>query len=391
MLRNAASIWGFQEPQPENSFDPLVSLLLGACAYELEKISSEINSTESRLIERMVNMLTPHPITSPHPAYAIAFAKPYKTGAKVTSNCQFFSTIKLNNTYEKKAEDKQIFFGPTGTFNLTNGRVRYLAANKVLYEIVDNQYKDIVLEKFKTPIPLNELFIGLELDEKPETLTLFFDLISEHLKQSFYSDLENCEWKVGEDVIDAQKGIKDLNCHEHDIYQLIDQQINLSSKISGFTNSYFSRQFVTLNFKNITKWDDPKKIPVPSALTTAIDPDDLLNIEENTIWIEVKFNKPLSNEVIENMICSLNCFPVINKKLNEYTGSTRELINIIPLHTSDIFFDLKSVTNGDGEVYRIKHFINQNELSKGSALLRSEGVGRFDSRSAMEYLDYLME
>jgi len=95
--------------------------------------------------------------------------------------------------------------------------------------------------------------------------------------------------------------------------------------------------------------------------------------------------------LLENLTCSLNCFPVINRRQNEFTGSTRDIINIIPLHTEDVFFDLKRVTNSNGEAYKISHFKGQDDLSKGSALLRQEGVGRFDARSAMEYLEYLLE
>ena len=90
MIRNAARIWGFQEPQSEGSFDPLVSLLLGACAFELEKISSEINNTESRIIERLVNILTPQPITSPQPAYAVAFARPSRKGGRSIGSREMF-------------------------------------------------------------------------------------------------------------------------------------------------------------------------------------------------------------------------------------------------------------------------------------------------------------
>ncbi len=176
MISNAARIWGFQEPQAESSFDPIVSLLLGACAFELEKISSEINNSESRIIERLVNILTPQPITSPHPAYAVAYAKPSKKGAKVTPDCQFYADIKVNDQYDKKARDKQIFFSPTGTFKLMDGRVRYIAAHNRVYEIVEDQYKDIITEKFKTPLNPCILYIGIELNEIPVDITLFFDI-----------------------------------------------------------------------------------------------------------------------------------------------------------------------------------------------------------------------
>jgi hypothetical protein len=35
--KNVARLWGYTETEAENNFDPLVSMLLGACATELEK------------------------------------------------------------------------------------------------------------------------------------------------------------------------------------------------------------------------------------------------------------------------------------------------------------------------------------------------------------------
>jgi hypothetical protein len=391
MIRNAAQLWGFQEPQPESSFDPLVSLLLGACAFELEKISSEIYNSESRIIERMVNIMTPHPITSPHPAYAVAYSRPFRKDAIVKPEYQFYTDIKISDHYEKKSELKQIFFSPTGTFCLTDGRIRYMAAHKRIYEIVDDQYKDIISEKFKTPLSPNSLYLGVEMNERPAELSLFFDIISEHLKQSFFAELESCVWKVGGICVNSKKGLKDLGRNGHDVYQLINRQLDLSSKISYYVNRYFNRQFITLNLKDIEELRESDVIKMPEALAGSIDEKGLSNIDRNIIWVELQFSKPLSDELLENLVCSLNCFPVINLRQNEFTGSTRELVNIIPLHTEDVFFDLKCVTNSNGEAYKINHFICQNEISKGSALLRSDGAGRFDVRSAMEYLEYLLE
>jgi hypothetical protein len=130
---------------------------------------------------------------------------------------------------------------------------------------------------------------------------------------------------------------------------------------------------------------------IPDALAGSIDGKELSKIDENVIWIELQFSSPVSEELFENLVCSLNCFPVMNRRQNEFTGSTRELVNIIPLHTEDVFFDLKRVTNSNGEPYKINYFKSQDDLSKGTALLRSDGVGRFDSRGAMEYLEYLLE
>lgn len=391
MIRNAARIWGFQEPQAESTFDPLVSLLLGACAYELEKISSEINNSESRIIERMVNILTPHPITSPHPSYAVAYARPYKNAAKVLPDYQFYAEVNIADRYEKKSEEKQVFFSPTGTFRLTNGCIRYMVASKRVYEIVDDQYKDIVSDKFRKSLPSTSLYLGLALEERPNEITLFFDVINEHLRQSFFDELESCRWKCGKSDITARKGITDIGKQDHDIYQLINREIDLSTKISDHVNHFFNRQFVTLPVRDIDGQKDSIWNNIPQSLTESIDEKGLSIFDDEITWLELQFNKPLSDELFEGLTCSLNCFPVINRRLNEYTGSTRELINIIPLHTEDIFFDLKSVSNSNGEPYRINHFKSQSEITKGSALLRTDGVGRFDTRSAMEYLEYLLE
>ena len=391
MIRNAAQIWGFKEPQNESSFDPLVSLLLGACAYELEKISSEINNSESRIIERLVKILTPQPITGPQPAYAVAYARPEKTGARVLPENQFYVEVKVSDRFDKKVEEKQIFFSPTGTFRLTDARVRYLAANRRIYEIVDDQYRDIITDKLKTPIPQSTLFIGVETNENPTELTFFFDVIGEHLKQTFFHDLESCRWKTGNTLINSTNGINDDQHQDHDVYYLIEREFDLSSKISNHINRYFGQQFVSICLKDIKELSGSAINAVPDAISHSVNEKEKSAIDENVIWFELLFPRPLSDELLENLICSLNCFPVINRRKNEFTGSTREIINIIPLHTDDVFFDLKQVINSNGEQYKINQFTSQDEISKGSALLRSDGVGRFDTRSAMEYLDYLLE
>jgi hypothetical protein len=391
MIRSAAQIWGFQEPQPESSFDPVVGLLIGACAFELEKISREISNTESRIIERLVNILTPHPITSPYPASAVAFAKPASKGARVFPENQFYINIKISDEFNSRSEEKQIFFSPTGIFGLTDGRVRYIAAYKKIFEFVDDQYKDIVAELNKSPLPSNSLYIGLELNELPLELNIFFDVISEHLKQPFFNELKTCHWKIGNNLLNATVGTKQKLPQEQNINRLINREIDLSSKISYQVNRYFGRQFVNLNLKDMETIVETEGKKIPKDFSNSLAEKELSSFDPELMWIEIQFSSPLSEELLENLVCSLNCFPVINKRLNEFTGSTRELINIIPLHTEDVFFDLKSVTNSEGEAYKIRHFDSQGDLSKGSALLRIEGVGRFDSRNAMEFLEYMLE
>jgi hypothetical protein len=87
----------------------------------------------------------------------------------------------------------------------------------------------------------------------------------------------------------------------------------------------------------------------------------------------------------------MNCFPVVNRQLNEFTISSRDNINIIPLETEDSFLDIKSGTNSSGKTYSMKSFTSLGEIQKGSYILRQGGIARFDSRNAREMINYLLE
>jgi hypothetical protein len=82
---------------------------------------------------------------------------------------------------------------------------------------------------------------------------------------------------------------------------------------------------------------------------------------------------------------------VINRQLNDFTISSRESINIIPLETEDSFLDIKSVTNSNGKTYTMKSFASLSDIQKGSYIMRQGGIARFDSRNAREMINYLLE
>lgn len=94
MLKNAARAWGYAETEPENNFDPLVSMLLTACSIELEKISGEIQGSRARVLERLVQLLSPDAFTGPLPAHAIGHAVPVDKSLTVTEHEQYYISRK---------------------------------------------------------------------------------------------------------------------------------------------------------------------------------------------------------------------------------------------------------------------------------------------------------
>ena len=89
-MKTAARLWGYPEDETESSFDPLVNVLFSACALELEKISNEIHASRARLLERMVQLLSPEVLCSPLPSHAVMHAKSIDRTAWLEESDQFY-------------------------------------------------------------------------------------------------------------------------------------------------------------------------------------------------------------------------------------------------------------------------------------------------------------
>src|SRR4051812_32772414 len=93
MLKNAARSWGYDAAASETSFDPLVAMLLGTCASEFEKLSSDIHDSRSRVLEKMVDILSPESITGAMPAHAVVSCLPVEEKAMIKEDDQFYYNL----------------------------------------------------------------------------------------------------------------------------------------------------------------------------------------------------------------------------------------------------------------------------------------------------------
>lgn len=79
ILRRASRMWGYSESETENSFDPLVGLLISACASELEKLSFEQENSRARIIDRILEVMFPEEVAGALPAHTILQVYPSQT------------------------------------------------------------------------------------------------------------------------------------------------------------------------------------------------------------------------------------------------------------------------------------------------------------------------
>jgi hypothetical protein len=394
MIKSASYLWGYNELQPEDSFDPVVGLLIGACAAELEKINREISETESRLIEKLIEILTPGPITSPFPAHGIFHAHPQKPELVIDQSYQFYYTKKITDTQSGKSEEKQIYFSPAGHYLLLDANIRYIALQDSIYEFSESEFKEQLIEADQpNKLPSNQIYIGIEWKQdlkNLEQIPVYINARSSYVREMLLNLLPRTTWYFNGQKLESHTGFPVLPGYADSPIRRLENEFDVLNKILAHTKRYYEDYFITLDFKGITI--DPEcAFQVPEEIERVFTTKQTEKLDKEIIWLEVHSPISIEEGLAEDLYVFLNAVPVINCRMNEFTGSTRENINIIPLFTEELFLDLKSVIGKNGEPYQSELFSGMNQLRSGSLLLRQGNIGRFDSVQAKEYLEYLLE
>ena len=396
MLKNASRTWGYHDTESESAFDPLVGMLMGALAFELEQISGEIHNSESRVVERLVQLLTPEPVVGAYPAHGVLTSQPHQPSFEILPSNQFYMGRRVKNAIDPtRTEQQNIYFTPAGRYKLFNGSVKYIATEKTLFEIDKEGYKDAVSESVASLVRSQQkVWIGLQFGselESIEGLSLFFDLRSELYEDTFYPALARSKWFLNDKPVQFSPGYGlKTNASGKNEEALLALDWDTSENVCNHINRLYSKKFMTLTGNPSLK-DCQIRDNYPPSLAMVFNDQALKAIKTPCVWIRMDSSQPLPADVMENIFCSLNSFPVINRQLNKFTYSAKEQVNVIPLKSENAFFDMKSVTNTKGNSYRLKAFSRVKEIEKGSYILRQGGVGRFDSRNAIEILTYLIE
>jgi len=404
MIRTASKVWE-SGPQSVESFDPLVGLLMGAFAHELEKTHDELGDSENRIIEKLVEVLTPEAITSAFPSHAIASAFPNNINdALVGDDFQFFTEKLTNQVVNRKEIKKSVFFKPTGNYKLINGRVKYIVADDTFYEYeeTNNQVKfELFRSELNTHLPTNSIWVGVEIGKDkvgkreaiPNHLSFFFNILEQSSNNDFVNkQLLNAQWSINNHKINSQSGIICSEAKKKDsIPDLMNSQINASSKVNDYVINYYQNEFVTIEIEKFDISSDDSIFVVPEIFESIFDENDIKNINNDYIlWVKIKFPQIISPEFLEYLNISINCFPIINMRYNELTTLVTQSNNVIPMDTEEFFLDVKSAIDGDGERYSISQFSSSDNLKRGHAIIRRGGVERYDSRNAKQHIEHLL-
>jgi hypothetical protein len=397
MIRTASEVWGFSDTQDVNSFDPLVAMIFAALAEELYKISVDIKKTDARLVEKLHELIFSQQEFTHSPAHAIAKAQPQQARVEISENNQFYYRMKVPATIGKETvyQDKDVYFTPTSVSNLFKAEVKYLAAGKHFFEIADRVKEPIAEWDSSLPADYSKLYAGLQIDnllDKLDGLSLMFSTRNRIYEDTLHHLMVGATFLLNGKEIQMSKGfeVKSENS-DNALAELLRKDSDISYRACQYINDFYKSRFITVACNNYYlksfKPEDGKEL----RLNEGFPAKTISALPKDIYWLEVRFSQPLPSELLHEINVFTNCFPIINRELNEFSQSLTKGVNVIPLSSPNLFFDVKRVADSKGTMYEPLHASGSNKADEEGYYVRQGGVARFDSREAVEVIQNLIE
>ena len=393
LLKRAAKQWGYSDVELENVFDPIVNLLFDVCAKELEKISNEIFSSRRRMTERLIDILTPAASAKATAARGILKAYPVENKVVLHEYHQFYYQKKELNPYSSNENEyKNYYFGPTNNVILNRNKINYVILPNGIQQIEKDQFTEYLTDKsYLNPSPHGTIWIGLkhEGDGNIEDLMFYFYLKNLEHKDTFFHFLPRAKWFIKDIQLNTKKGYNNKAPIAPEKSVLMQQDFYHIDNAQEHINEYYRDNFISVT--------DSIKVSdyvgyIPKEFEKMMSGEHLKKItEDNLLWIRVEFPNIIGKNILSDVFCANNCFPVINKKLNEIQGNIKDILNIYPLDLHENYFlELFSVLDDkNNELEIVQNSYNESEGDY--AYLRFGGISRFDERNATEEINYLID
>jgi hypothetical protein len=390
ILKKAADIWGYKEGEME-SFDPLVKLLIEAFAGEFEKISYEISETQQRVIERLTGLIGPD-LDVVKPSCAIIQTKAVDTGTTLNREAQFILKREDRNKSTGDKENSEVFFSPVDEFNLYKGNVLIFVSQRNVFNFENGTKRNMLIENDgKDFQEFNTLWLGLELEEDPRAfdgMSFYFDWLNEPQKELFSEYLPYTEWSFhGGEKLAARVGFRAGSGDK--VPQSLDKLFDISKRLEEQVSLLFSKYFITLNDPSKDR-EARNRVKYPEIFEKKFSSQELKIFKKELFWLKIKFPEYSPAEILNNILCGINCFPAVNRKIHRINYKTQQILNVIALESPDSYLTVKEVRNDSNKVYKGIPLAGLKELEVATYTIRSD-INRLDQRQAREILNYLLE
>lgn len=374
--------WGLQEADADK-LDPLVEMLLGACAVEFERAAQQAHVSQSRLLEKLAQLMVPEVYTNARPAHAIMHAPADEPILRLKPEDQFY--------VEKEVQENNKLMSLPITFSPVTGGQVYDAA--VVCQAVGNKltFNESPLAKGKSLysetkeyLPPYSLWLGIRMNTKIANLAgmcFFFDWKNEQDRRRYLPLLDSADWSLEEVSLPVAQGYATKSADRL-------QDFDAMAELEGQVLQYYQQHFI-----RITAADHKLRYQkYPAAFKAVFSEEQLKELKEELVWVRLSFPGMAAQQPLQEVYCTLNCLPVMNRKLHQnsrpYTLTPN--LNIIPIQSSEHFLSIRRVYT-DERPYRSLSFRELGEAEDATYSVRQGGVARFDQRDAQSLLNYLWD
>lgn len=387
MLKLAARMWTGEEYLPEASFDPLVGMLLSACASELSAISGEVEESRLRVTERLIDMMVPEVNAGVLPAHALSTALPVEEELLLQAGDSFYANAAVGNT-----EPRSLYFSPAGNFKLVKGQLAGMlhSGGYHTFGLLHSKTQVLNLHRSDALAP-GELWLALKLPSglrDLKDLSLYFDSRSKTFSRNFYYLLRNSTWSANGRPVEMNPGFSTLLNDDDFLFKIFGKkEIRHHSRMTHI-RSFYSEKFITLQLQR-----EHLVAGMPEKFHSLKDriPEETAAEMDSMVWLKVVFPQNIEPWQFDELFCSINTFPVANLQNVTKIFKTRKFLNLFALSDPDYFFDMESVGDSDGLQYLESGVERTGDLHENHYVLRSNGVESFDTRSASEHITRLLE
>ncbi|WP_405206113.1 type VI secretion system baseplate subunit TssF [Aquimarina sp. LLG6339-5] len=389
MIKKAASLWGVSPNEIESSFDPVVALLIGACASEIEKISGEIDNSQTRITERLIQLMTPETLYGSRPAHGIIYAEPIEKKTTITPEHLLYYKKKIK-TKNASTELKNIYFSPIQQNQLIDAAVSRMICGNKIFELEGKRKttSDLSL-KSGGYLPPSTLYLGIKTEQDKISLkdvSFYFELLDVQENELFYHHLKNANFSFADQEFKTFPGYYNSDVSRRiNLESIFNYKPNKTRNIEEQVKKLYRKHFISIksDISLSSKADIPEEF---SKFIDQKDHDDLADFN----WIKIEFPRIVDNSILESVFCTVNAFPSLNRKWESISYQLKDYIDIVPISTQELFLDVKSISNTSGKDYRLRENDSASD-DKGTYVIRRDNVSKLDYRKAREYLIHLIE
>lgn len=402
MFRNAARFWGLNDTNMDN-FDPLVRLLVEACAVEIYRLDNEVASVQRTMTERMAGLLIPEVHIQPRPAHAIVHAASTDEYTYAALESQFHHQKRVASIPNGPLDSvMDVFFSPSGRFKVIAGDVAIVANGTNIYQLTEQQQKQTFLRTTHgRHVGQGVAYVGIDVQPGVDLtdLSIFFDLKNTPASARYLSILRHASCTCNGKEVKLVRGLSQTSFEDHQLhFEDALEELYINRRLEKQVSRAYCNNFLTISAEGNDFLKEPGAdllTRYPAEFEQMLAPTDLAVFEKARLWLRLQFPPQFTDQVLDDLTIGINCFPVVNRHLNELSYRLNSYFNIIPLLSSEQFFAVKTVegtvSNGGRSDYVYYPFDQYNDRDKGVYTVRVGDLERFDSRNAAEYIDYLLE